>query len=171
MSEERFGNILRDGERIGLRFERHFAHAPEKVWKAITESEGLKHWMPCTMIGPREAGARIELVFLPELVERYQLPTPTLPGEIVVWDPPSVFEWMWDTDRLRFELHATDGGTRLEFVTWLSEKGAGSVKTAAGYHVCLDALEELLERGPTEQVHTRSPEALENAYAERFAQR
>jgi len=68
-------------------------------------------------------------------------------GEIRVWDPPSVFEWTWETDRLRFELTPVGEETLLTFTTWLGEQGYGVTKTAAGYHVCFANLEELLDTG------------------------
>ena len=73
-----------------------------------------------------------------------------LEGEIRVWDPPSVFEWTWHTDVLRWELAPEGDGTRLTLTTWLGVMGPGTAKVAAGYHACLANLEELLDTGKTE---------------------
>jgi uncharacterized protein YndB with AHSA1/START domain len=43
-TNEPLGEVLHDGERIGLRFVREFPHAPDKVWRAITESQHMAHW-------------------------------------------------------------------------------------------------------------------------------
>ncbi|UMG93452.1 SRPBCC domain-containing protein [Nocardioides sp. TF02-7] len=48
---DRTGVLLRDGDRVGLRFERRLAHPPEKVWRALTESEHLRHWFPADIVG------------------------------------------------------------------------------------------------------------------------
>ncbi len=61
-----------------------------------------------------------------------------------MWDPPEVFESAWDTDLLRWELAPDGDGTVLTFTTWLGEVGHPAEKTAAGYHVCLDQLAELV---------------------------
>jgi uncharacterized protein YndB with AHSA1/START domain len=142
--------VLDDEGRVGLQYLRRLAHPPEKVWRALTESEHLQHWMPCDLIGERRAGARLELPFWPAHVEKYGIETPTLQGEIRAWDPPRLFEWTWDTDVLRWELEAVDGGTVLTFTTWLGDDRMGGdlANTGAGYHVCLDHLAAWLDDEP-----------------------
>ena len=138
--------VLRDEDRIGLRFDRRLAHRPEKVWRALTESEHLRHWMPCDIVGERRAGADIELPFWPDHVVTYEIDEPVLAGRINVWEPPSVFEWTWGGDVLRFELAPADGGTSLTFTTWLADHDPGAAANAAGgYHVCLEHLARLLD--------------------------
>lgn len=146
-TESEMATLLELDGQVALRFVRHLAHPPEKVWRAITESEHLRAWLPTDIVGERAEGAKIELPFWPDHVEAFGIPTPVLDGEILVWDPPKVFEWMWSTDRLRFELTPADGGTTLTFTTWISGAGAGLTKQAAGYHLCFDQLAELLDTG------------------------
>jgi uncharacterized protein YndB with AHSA1/START domain len=112
---------------LRVRFERHFNHDRAKVWRALTESEHLTSWMPCDIVGERRAGARIELPFWPDHVEKYGLDAAPLHGEIRVWDPPSVFEWTWETDVLRWGLTPENGGTNLRFTTWLADDPTGCV--------------------------------------------
>lgn len=147
MSESDLGRVDREGDGYVVRFERTLAHPREKVWRALTESQHLQHWMPCDIVGERRTGASIVLPFWPDHVERYGIETPTLDGTITVWDPPARFEWWWSTDRLRWELDEIEGGTRLRFTTWLGPHGTGAAGTAAGYHVCLDNLATLLATG------------------------
>ncbi len=130
-----------------LRYQRLLAHPVEKVWRALTESDHLRHWMPCDIVGERQVGAPMELPFWPAHVERYGDATPTMNGEIRVWDPPRVFEWTWDTDVLRWELEPVEIGTRLTFTTRLGDDSEGAANSAAGYHACLDHLIELLDTG------------------------
>jgi hypothetical protein len=164
------GQLSKNGDQFVVHFERTLRHPREKVWRAITESEHLEHWLPCDIVGPREAGAEIELPFWPAHVQAYGLEeTPSLDGRIDVWDPPAVFEWWWSTEKLRFELHDIPadqgGGTLLRFTTWLSPDGGGAIKTSAGYHVCLDALVELLDTGTTtEPLVAVDTSALEASY-------
>jgi hypothetical protein len=60
---------------------------------------------------------------------------------------PTLLEYSWGTDLLRWELAATGTGTRLtlshtvEDPDWLS-------KVAAGWHICLDVAERLLDGAP-----------------------
>ena len=56
--DEPLATVLDDDGRVALRFRRRLPHPPEKVWRALTESEHLQHWMPCDLVGERRAGRR-----------------------------------------------------------------------------------------------------------------
>lgn len=152
-----------------LRYERDLAHPREKVWRALTESEHLRSWLPCDIVGERRAGARIELPFWPEVVEHYHGETPTLDGEILAFDPPSRFEWVWDTERIRFDLAETPEGTRLTLTTWVGDGPEPVQNVASGYHVCLDHLVRLLDEGRAPCVVETDPTPLQEAYLARLA--
>lgn len=164
-ADHALGEVLHDGDTIGLRFERHLAHPPERVWRAITESNQLHHWLPTDIVGERRAGAPIELPFWPEVVDKYEIDAPTFTGRIVTWDPPRTFSWTWDRDTLIFELHPSPTGTRLVFTTWIVDTTAGVHKTAAGYHVCLDQLVALLDTGNPPPFIDQDPSQWERSYA------
>jgi uncharacterized protein YndB with AHSA1/START domain len=164
-ADQPLGEVVHDGDTIGLRFERQLHHSPERVWRALTESDQLQHWMPVDIVGERRAGADIQAPFWPAVVEKYQITDPTLPGRILTWDPPRTFSWMWDRDTLVFELHPTDGGTRLVFTTWVVDTTAGVHRTAAGYHVCLDQLIELVDTDAPGPFVDRDPAPYEERYA------
>lgn len=166
---DRLGTVTRDGDAVMLRFVRQLGHPPERVWRALTESSDLRHWMPTDIVGERRAGASLELPFWSPFVAKHGIPTPSLPGEITVWEPPRVFEWMWDTDRLRWEIEPTPSGTQLTFTTWVSAKAGPVHRTAAGYHSCLDVLEEHLADAVQVPLIDRAQDELEAIYAERVA--
>ena len=112
-----------------------------RVWSAITESDQLRHWMPCDIVGERRTGSDITLPFWSAQIEKYQLEETMLTGRIEVWDAPHVFQWTWGGDVLRFELRADDAGTTMTFTTWLESPDLeGAASAAGGYHVCLDEL-------------------------------
>ncbi len=71
MTNHELGTVREEDGRYVVSFERHLRHPREKVWRAITESEHLAHWMPCDIVGDRRAGGTIELPFWPAHVERY----------------------------------------------------------------------------------------------------
>lgn len=142
------GELIRDGDRAGLRFVRDYPHPRDRVWRALTESDQLRHWMPCDIVGDRAAGAPITLPFWPGHVQKYGIEEPVLTGRIEVWDPPRRFGWTWGGDLLVFELAAVEGGTRLTFTTWPEDPdSAGLVSSAGGYHLCLAELAVLLDTG------------------------
>ncbi|SDK10433.1 Uncharacterized conserved protein YndB, AHSA1/START domain [Nocardioides sp. YR527] len=159
---EPLGEVLRDGEKAGLRYVRELRHSPEKVWRALTETDGLRHWFPTDIVGERVAGARLSLPFWPEGLELASTTDAieemgvdpddyVSAGELRVWDPPRTFEFTWGmdgreelTDLLRFELEPTDDGTRLTFMTWFGSP-TGNTDSAVGWHVCLDHLAGVLD--------------------------
>ena len=163
MTDTPLGRVL-PGDPPVLQFVRELPHPIEKVWRAVTEREHLRSWLPCDIIGDRAEGAPLRLPFWPEVLERHAFDDPGLTGLVKVWDPPKVFEWTWDTDIVRFELEADGDHTVLTLTTWLSGKDAGTTKTAAGYHVCLDHLAQVLDTGSAPSVVETDPSALEDAY-------
>lgn len=179
MTTSRLGIVIRDEDGLALRYVRHLAHPPEKVWRALTESEHLKHWFPCDLVGERAEGAELELPFWPEHAEAYGIEETLLKGHIHVWDPPRVFEWTWATDLLRFELAPRGEGTILTFTTWVRDPGIlaepegpdetpGAAHVGAGYHVCLDFLERLLDGDTSQRLVDADPAPLVASYREQF---
>lgn len=152
------------GDPPALEFVRRFAHPVDKVWRAVTEREHLRSWMPCDIVGERRPGGELQLPFWPEVLERHGFDDPGLTGRIRVWEPPTVFEWTWDTDVVRFELAPDGDHTVLTLTTWLSGKDAGTAKTAAGYHVCLDHLAQVLDTGSAASVADVDTSGLEARY-------
>jgi uncharacterized protein YndB with AHSA1/START domain len=159
------GQIHRLEKGWRLRFERTLAHAPDKVWRALTESAHLHHWMPCDIVGERRAGAKVAAPFWPEVVERFSIEQPNLAGEIRVWEPHRVFEWRWDTDVLRFELEPSGQGTQLTLTTWVAEEPP-AVVVAAGYHACLANLASVLDTGGAPPLVDADHAGLEALYAQ-----
>jgi uncharacterized protein YndB with AHSA1/START domain len=167
--DQPLGEVLRDEDKWVLRYERVLRHDPEKVWAALTESDHLRHWMPCDIVGDRREGAELEVPFWPAQVERYAIEEPVLYGKIVVWDPYKVFEWTWDTDVLRWELKPIAGGTLLTLTTWLGKEVDVAKDAAAGYHVCLDQLIELLDIGTVGPLEDADVHRWEERYTEAVA--
>ncbi|GAB2681728.1 SRPBCC domain-containing protein [Nocardia goodfellowii] len=174
--DQRLGDILRDDDRVGIRYERMLAHPPAKVWRALTESEHLRHWFPADILGERHTGAELRFRFWPEAVEHadtelteagVDLDDPELPGRILTWEPPRIFEFLWDDEHLRFEILAEGAGSRLLCTVWFGTPGPhGLPGTAAGYHFCLDALVEALDGRSVGYPDPEVSAALERRYAE-----
>jgi uncharacterized protein YndB with AHSA1/START domain len=130
------GRLEKVGDRWQLRFTRRLPHPPEQVWRALTEPEHLAAWFPTAIEGDRRVGAPL----------RFPFPNgegPTMDGEMVVYDPPSVLEFRWGGDTLRFEVVPDDDGSVLTMVDDFDELGRAA-RDGAGWHVCLDTLGEHL---------------------------
>jgi uncharacterized protein YndB with AHSA1/START domain len=120
-----------------LRFTRRLPHPPEKVWRALTETEHLRAWFPSRIVGEWRPGATLRFVDDEEREEPFA-------GRVVVVEPPRVLEFMWGTDRLRFELQPDGDVTILTLIDTIDDIGKGA-RDGAGWHECLDFLEAALE--------------------------
>jgi uncharacterized protein YndB with AHSA1/START domain len=158
--DERMYGSLEHGEQPTLRYERQLPHPPEKVWRALTEDEHLAAWFPTTIDGERTAGAPLTFRF-----EHVALDP--MHGEVVAFDPPSLLEFTWSGDRLRFELAPEAGGTALTFTVVLEELGKAT-RDGTGWHQCLDSLERALDDDPERPDDMRRWRELREDYAERF---
>ena len=127
------GQLERVGDRTRLTFTRTLRHAPEKVWRALTETAQLEAWFPD---GPPRGkfveGATLEFGGNPAGV-------PSFGGTVLTVDPPRVLEFMWGDDTLRFELRPEHDGTVLTFTDTFDEYGKAA-RDGAGWHACLDML-------------------------------
>jgi len=134
----------RDGA-CRLRFARVFPVPPAQLWQAITEPERLAAWFPqrveyLSWDGEPRAGAAVRFSMPGDRGDAFD-------GEVLACDPATVLELRWGTDLLRFELDAEDGETLLMLTDTFAEKGKAA-RDAAGWHVCLDALDRALLLGP-----------------------
>ena len=83
------------GGRWRLRFIRELRHPRELVWRAITEQEHLRAWFPDEVAGDWVPGGR--LTFSSPQAGEFD-------GEVLAVEPPSLLEFRWGTDVLRFEV-------------------------------------------------------------------
>lgn len=127
-----YGQLERDGDRSYVHFTRRLPHPPEKVWRALTEPEHIATWFPTDIEGERALGAKLQFPFR-------EGEGPTMDGEMLAFDPPSLMELSWGDDVLRFELRPDGDATVLEFKVTFEELGKVA-RDGAGWHACLDAL-------------------------------
>jgi uncharacterized protein YndB with AHSA1/START domain len=136
-------------ERPALRFERRIGHPVEAVWEAITQPSELAHWFPCEVEVELRLGGPMTFHF-PEMA----LPdaASTLLGEVTEYDPPRRFAFTWGEDHLHFALDPSDddAATILRFTVELDTRDKAA-RDAAGWHVCLDALERQLDGAEIER--------------------
>jgi uncharacterized protein YndB with AHSA1/START domain len=164
---KRDGQLIEIGdERAGVRFERRLAHSPERVWRAVTETEELAQWFPARpeIAGERRVGAELSFTY-PETTE------PPETGEIVEYDAPRLFAFTWrstgrESQLLRFELEPDGDGTKLTFTHELPRED--SAKVAAGWQLCLDDLELALAGSPRAEFPEGRWVDLHEDYAEQF---
>lgn len=132
--------IREEGENWTLILVRELRHAPEKVWQALTDPKELREWAPFD--ADRSLGS----------VGQVNLSTVGSPAAVTSLsrvsraERPVLLEYQWGDGDLRWQLEPLGDGTRLTlwhniergFITW----------GAAGWHICLDVLAQLLTGKP-----------------------
>ncbi|MFP3900953.1 MAG: SRPBCC family protein [Acidimicrobiia bacterium] len=143
------GTLVTIDGRPALRFERRYSHPLERVWRAISDPDEMARWFPSHVEGDRAVGADLtfndeaQRAAASEAGEPTRADGPVFRGAVVTWDPPKVFSFTWGGELLRFELLPDRDGTVLLFTHLLSHQSVAA-RNAAGWHVCLAALDELL---------------------------
>jgi uncharacterized protein YndB with AHSA1/START domain len=131
------GDLEQAGDLWRLRFRRELAHPPERVWRAVTEPGHLDAWFPQRIVGDWVAGA-------PLTFESRSGEFPSFDGEVLAWQPPSLLEFRWGTDVIRFEIVPNPRGCTFVLTDTFGELGKAA-RDAAGWHVCLDSLASHLD--------------------------
>jgi uncharacterized protein YndB with AHSA1/START domain len=152
------GELEQVGDCWRLRFTRRLRHDPQTVWRAITEPEHLRAWFPDGVSGEFAVGGRLR--FAPGRGAAFE-------GKVRAVDPPRLLEFTWGTDLLRFEIAPADDGCTLTLFDTLDEVGKGA-RDAAGWHVCLDALERALDGAPEPPTGTAEWAAAHPDYVAKF---
>jgi uncharacterized protein YndB with AHSA1/START domain len=133
--------IRKEGEQWTLVLVRELRHPPAKVWQALTDPAHLREWAPFDADGSLgAAGATVRLT---------TVGAPTLhvtETRVTRADAPRVLEYNWGGNDMRWELEASGGGTRLTL--WTSINRRFISMGAAGWHVCFDVLDRLLNGTP-----------------------
>ena len=136
--------VQKDGDKWTLILVRDLRHAPQLVWEALTDPAQLSEWAPFDADRSlAEAG--------PVKFSMARAPQPQVFDTMVKRaDAPHLLEYRWGENDLRWELEPLGSGTRLtlwhnidrRFITW----------GAAGWHICFDVLDRLLDGEPVGRI-------------------
>ena len=130
---------------------RELRHSPEKVWESLTDPAHLREWAPFDADGNLgTVGARVKLTTV-------AAPSPHITETVVTRaEAPEVLEYNWGNHEMRWQLEASDEGTRLTLWTNIGRRFIAM--GAAGWHICFDVLDHLLSGTPLGRVV--GPEAM-----------
>jgi uncharacterized protein YndB with AHSA1/START domain len=140
-----------ESERWTLVLVRELRHPPAKVWEALTDPAHLCEWAPFDADGSLgTAGRTVTLTTVGAPVRHVTETT------VKRADAPKVLEYNWGDGDIRWELEASGGGTRLTL--WTSIPRRYISMGAAGWHICIDVLDRLIEGTPIGRIV--GPEAM-----------
>jgi uncharacterized protein YndB with AHSA1/START domain len=118
------------------RFERHMRHSVEEVWSYFTDNDKLPLWFPELLVDDLREGGLIKFDMQDGTFE-----------ELIILELKmhSVLEFTWGEDIVRFELTEDSEGCKLVLNEKLKEITNHTPKDLAGWHVCLDVINTLLD--------------------------
>ncbi len=127
-------DVLKEGDKWTLVLVRDLRHAPEKVWEALTDPAQLREWAPFVANDNMGAAKKVELTWV-------GTPAP-VEATVTKADAPNLLEY----DDIRWELTPFGSGTRLTL--WHKIDRRYIAWGAAGWHICFDVLDSLLDGHP-----------------------
>jgi uncharacterized protein YndB with AHSA1/START domain len=138
-----FGAQMRkeEGPNWTLILVRELRHSPEKVWEALTDPAHLREWAPFdadSNLGTVGNKVKLTTVGAPQLHVTETVVTRA--------DAPKFLEYKWGGNDMRWELEPAGRGTRLTL--WTSINRHFIAMGAAGWHVCFDVMDHLLDGQP-----------------------
>ncbi|GIO61708.1 SRPBCC family protein [Paenibacillus cineris] len=136
MNSNELAVVEQDEQGTRVRFVRHLKHPVEKVWAALTENDQLKQWFAELRVEDLREGGVISFDMQDGTYEKF---------EILELKPLSVLEYTWAKDRVRFELYPEPQGCRLVLIETIVRVTDHTPKDVAGWDVCLDVIEALLD--------------------------
>jgi uncharacterized protein YndB with AHSA1/START domain len=150
--EANVARVLKDGENWTLVLVKELRHSPEKVWQALTDPAQLREWAPF------DADANLGTAGTSVKLSTVGAPAPHVTETRVTRaDAPELLVYSWGGFEMRWELEDYGGGTRLTLWTNIDRRFISM--GAAGWHVCLDVLDHLLDGGPIGRIV--GPEAMQ----------
>jgi uncharacterized protein YndB with AHSA1/START domain len=142
--------VKKDGDQWTLVLIRELRHAPALVWQALTDPAQLSEWAPF------DADRNMSTVG-PVKLSTVGAPTPLVAETSVKRaEAPKLLEYNWGGGDIRWELEPLSGGTRLTL--WHNINRGYITWGAAGWQLCFDVLDRLLEGDPIGRIV--GPEAI-----------
>ncbi|WP_028547500.1 SRPBCC family protein [Paenibacillus sp. UNC451MF] len=117
-------------------FERHFKQSTEEVWAYLTENPKLEQWFTELEVKDLRKDGLI----------KFNMPDGShLDITIIDLEPHAVLAYTWGEDQVRFELSSEPSGCQLLLKEDITAITSHTPKDLAGWHVCLDVIEALLD--------------------------
>jgi uncharacterized protein YndB with AHSA1/START domain len=135
--------VRKDGENWTLILVRELRHSPAKVWQALTDPVELREWAPFDSDGSLgTVGSKVKLTTV-------GAPTPHVTETTVTRaEAPKVLEYQWGGFDMRWKLEGLAGGGGTRLTLWTNIGRRFISMGAAGWHICFDVLDHLLDGTP-----------------------
>lgn len=128
--------ITQQAEGYRASFDRELTHSPIQVWQMLADNSRLKEWFEELQIGKSGKGGHLLFDMGDGADEKLK---------ITDYEEGHIFAFDWWGDHVRFEVENKNGGSSLRLVETIQRITPQTAKDLAGWHVCLDAIESILD--------------------------
>lgn len=130
-------DLQKDENGFVARMERHLKHPVEQVWSMLTQNDQLAKWFPELRVKDLGQGGSMIFDMQNGVFEEMK---------ISCYKALAVLEYEWGEDLVRFELAPESAAeSKLIFLEKIKKITDHTPKDLAGWHVCLDVIEALLD--------------------------
>ncbi|MBY3624685.1 SRPBCC family protein [Acinetobacter sp. CUI P1] len=129
-------NLKKAEDHYVARFERQLNHSASEIWSFLTENEKLALWFTELRVEDLREGGLIKFDMQNGTFEEMR---------ITALQHESVLEFMWAEDSVRFELYPNSDGCLLVLNETIQTLTPHTPRDLAGWHVCLDVIQHLLD--------------------------
>jgi uncharacterized protein YndB with AHSA1/START domain len=128
--------IAKDRNGFTAKFERHYHHSVGEVWSWLTDNDKLPQWFSELRVDELREGGLIKFDMQDGTFEEMT---------ILELKTNSVLEYTWGEDIVRFELKQEREGCCLFLIEKIQTITTHTPRDLAGWHVCLDVINALLD--------------------------
>lgn len=117
-------------------FERNMPDSPGSVWAMLTDNSKLKQWFPELEVEELQKGGNVLFDMGDGSFEKI---------EILEFQRGQLLAYEWDEGTVRFDVKAADNGSTLRMVESFPRITPQTARDLAGWHICFDVIEAILE--------------------------
>lgn len=129
--------VTRTPQGYVVKFDRKLAHEPGQVWEMLTDNQKIHQWFAGLQIEEPGKGGHLSFDMGGGNFEKMA---------ITDFEEEKELGFEWGEDHVLFELIPENGETRLRMLETIQMLTDHTPKDIAGWHVCLDVLEALLDK-------------------------
>ncbi|MGK7376238.1 SRPBCC family protein [Planococcus sp. 1R117A] len=129
--------IIRNEQGYTATFERQLQQESDQVWAMLTENSKLQQWFAELTIEDLQKGGNITFDMGDGTFENMA---------ILDYEEGKSIAFEWAEDEVHFEVTPENGGTKLVLVETINKITPHTARDLAGWHVCLDAIEAILNK-------------------------
>lgn len=122
-------------DRPAIVFEREYLVAPSQLWTTVATAPAMSRWFPSRVQLNAHQGGGIVFTGDPHMESST--------GTVTNWEPERHWSFTWGDSEIDISVEPSGEGSKLTFIEFLEAENTAA-RNAAGWHVCLHAMQSVL---------------------------